>query len=374
MKTTKGEKKVFTRTATQSKQINTETKKNNKTQRTESQEVKLNLYKISEIRQEQYIQIPKELFYNEQYSDLSSDAKILYGLLLDRMELSRVNNWINEAGEIYLIFTREEIQDILKISKKTCIKAFKQLAQKGLILEKRQGLNKPNLIFIGHIEYKSAENSDKNRRCKNYTSRSAKITLPEVQKLHPNKTDLNNTNLNDTENQSSQSSQPNQTPEPEKTRQTGLDVNTLAAYETLIKENIAYADLCNSHPYDKKFIDELVNNILDVVMSEKKKITVAGEQKNIELVKSVLLKLNYYQIEYVIEKYKQVTTKIINKRQYILTMLYNARLESESDVINEVAHDLSILPVNINTSISTTGDRKKDIENLENYLLSGSEH
>ena len=357
----KNEKKVFTRTADQSKQINTETKKNNKTQRTESQEVKLNLYKISEIRQDQYIQIPKELFYNE-YSDLSSDAKLLYGLLLDRMELSRVNNWINEAGEIYLIFTREEIQDILKISKKTCIKAFKQLAQKGLILEKRQGLNKPNLIFIGHIEYKSAENSDKNRRCKNYTSRSAKITLPEVQKLHPNKTDLNNTNLNDTENQSSQSNK-KQTKQTGQTRQTkpdqsgsGESVNTLAAYETLIKENIAYADLCNSHPYDKKFIDELINNILDVVMSNSKTIRIANEQKNIELVKSVLLKLNYYQIEYVLEKYKKITAKITNKRQYILTMLYNARLESESDVINEVAHDLSVLPVSDKNNIDLEND------------------
>lgn len=360
----KNEKKVFTRTADQSKQINTTTKKNNKAQRTESQEIKLNLYKISEIRQDQYIQIPKELFYNE-YSDLSSDAKLLYGLLLDRMELSRANNWINESGEIYLIFTREEIQDILKISKKTCIKAFKQLAQKGLILEKRQGLNKPNLIFIGHIEYKNAENSDKNRRCKNYTSGGVIFTPPEVQKLHSNKTDLNNTNLNDTENQSSQSNK-KQTKQTGQTRQTEPNqsgskienVNTLAAYETLIKENIAYADLCNSHQYDIKFIDEIVSNILDVVMSEKKKITVAGEQKNIELVKSVLLKLNYYQIEYVIEKYKQVTTKITNKRQYILTMLYNARLESESDVINEVAHDLSILP---NRDIR---DREKDI-----YLL-----
>lgn len=142
--------------------------------------------------------------------------------------------------------------------------------------------------------------------------------------------------------------------------------NTLAAYEELIKKNIAYDDLCISHQYDKKFIDEIVSNILDVVMSEKKKITVAGEQKNIELVKSVLLKLNYYQIEYVIEKYKQVTTKITNKRQYILTMLYNAHLEAESDVINEVAHDLSILPLQ---NINTTGDREKDIKNLANYLL-----
>lgn len=140
-------------------------------------------------------------------------------------------------------------------------------------------------------------------------------------------------------------------------------VNTLAAYETLIKENIAYADLCNSHQYDVKFIDEIVSNILDVVMSHSKTIKIANEYKNIELVKSVLLKLNYYQIEYVIEKYKQVTTKITNKRQYILTMLYNARLESESDVINEVAHDLSVLP------LQSTRDREKDIKNLANYLL-----
>lgn len=131
---------------------------------------------------------------------------------------------------------------------------------------------------------------------------------------------------------------------------------TVAAYEEIIKKNIAYADLCNSHPYDKKFIDELINNILDVVMSNSKTIRIANEQKNIELVKSVLLKLNYYQIEYILEKYKKITAKITNKRQYILTMLYNARLESESDVINEVAHDLSVLPVSDKNNIDLEND------------------
>lgn len=132
----------------------------------------------------------------------------------------------------------------------------------------------------------------------------------------------------------------------------------LEAYETLIKNNIEYENLCNSHQYDVKFIDEIVSNILDVVMSHSKTIKIANEYKNVELVKSVLLKLNYYQIEHVIQKYHQITTRITNKRQYILTMLYNARLESESDIINEVAHDLSVLP------LSTPEDREKDI-----YLL-----
>ena len=137
----------------------------------------------------------------------------------------------------------------------------------------------------------------------------------------------------------------------------------LAAYETLIKKNIEYENLCNAHQHDKAFIDELISNILDVVMSHSKTIKIQNEYKNAELVKSVLLKLNYYQIEYVIQKYHQITTKITNKRQYILTMLYNAHLEAESSVINEVANDLSVLP---NKDIR---DRKKDIEYLENYLL-----
>ena len=148
----------------------------------------------------------------------------------------------------------------------------------------------------------------------------------------------------------------------EQTEADGGD-STLKVYEELIKKNIEYENLCNAHQHDKAFINELISNILDVVMSHSKTIKIQNEYKNAELVKSVLLKLNYYQIEYVIQKYHQITTKITNKRQYILTMLYNAHLESESDVINEVAHDLSVLP---NRDIR---DRKKDIEYLENYLL-----
>ena len=148
--------------------------------------------------------------------------------------------------------------------------------------------------------------------------------------------------------------------------QSGSGESTLKVYEELIKKNIEYENLCNAHQYDVKFIDEIVSNILDVVMSNNKTtktIKIAREQKNIELVKSVLLKLNYYQIEHVIQKYHQITTRITNKRQYILTMLYNSRLESESSVINDVNVDM-FLP-----NEKDRDDRKKDIENLENYLL-----
>lgn len=156
----------------------------------------MELFKINELRQYKFIQVPQELIYNPRYKGLSSDAKLLYGLLLDRMELSRENNWVNENGEIYLIFTRENIQNILQISDKTCTKAFKQLSKAELIKEKKQGLGNPNLIYIGHMVYDDPETLENTKNRKNYDSATVKITIQQPYNLRPNKTNINNTNTN----------------------------------------------------------------------------------------------------------------------------------------------------------------------------------
>lgn len=109
-------------------------------------------YKINEVLEHKYYQVPQELFINPLYKDkLNSDSKILYGFLLDRLTLSIKHSWYDENGNIYLIFTREEVQEKLNLSEKTVIKAFRQLNEVNLIKEKRQGLGRPNLIFVGKI-------------------------------------------------------------------------------------------------------------------------------------------------------------------------------------------------------------------------------
>lgn len=153
----------------------------------------MELFKLNELRQNQFIQVPKELLYNPRYKELKSDAKLLYGLLLDRMELSRENNWINEKDEIYLIFTRENIEGILDISHTTCVKAFSQLTKAELLLEVRQGLGNPNLIFIGHIIYDTPQTVENTKTYRNYTSGSSQIKRPKVQNLNANKTNTNKT-------------------------------------------------------------------------------------------------------------------------------------------------------------------------------------
>ena len=118
-------------------------------------------YKNNEVLENKYYQIPQELFVSNMYKDkLNSDSKILYAFLLDRLSLSIKNHWVDENKRIYLIFTREEVQDKLNLSDKTVAKAFKQLAEVKLVEEKRQGLGKPNLIYVGKIQHEDLEENE----------------------------------------------------------------------------------------------------------------------------------------------------------------------------------------------------------------------
>ena len=143
-------------------------------------------YKSNETLENRYYQIPQELFDNSLYKDiLNSDSKILYAFIIDRLTLSQKNNWIDSENNIYLIFTRQEVQNKLGLSEKTVIKAFKQLAEARLIFEKRQGLGKPNLIYVGKIQHEEITEQEnvQLQNCKNYISRDVKSTVQELEIL-----------------------------------------------------------------------------------------------------------------------------------------------------------------------------------------------
>ena len=165
----------------------------------------IDYYKNNEILENSYYQIPQELFVNSLYKEkLNSDSKILYAFLLDRLSLSQKNHWFDEYGRVYLIFTREEVQNKLCLSEQTVTKAFKQLTDVNLIAEKRQGLGKPNLIYVGKIQHENIKNfvDTENLQVlnsKNYGSREVKNTILDVEKfltINPNniKTNITNTN------------------------------------------------------------------------------------------------------------------------------------------------------------------------------------
>ena len=113
----------------------------------------MKLYKINEVRSIQHYQVPKVLFKHPFYEELTNDTRLAYSILLDRLELSRQNNWVNENDEVYIIYTRGEMGKELNVGSKTTItKIFKQLNDFELIREERLGLNKPNRIYVAHLK------------------------------------------------------------------------------------------------------------------------------------------------------------------------------------------------------------------------------
>lgn len=96
-----------------------------------------------------FYRIPKALFTDTQFKDLSTDAKVLYGILLDRMSLSLKNHWLDEQNRVYIIFTLEEIMESLNCANQKATRLMVELEKKvGLIERKRQGLGKPCLIYV----------------------------------------------------------------------------------------------------------------------------------------------------------------------------------------------------------------------------------
>jgi hypothetical protein len=105
-------------------------------------------FKIQEADSYVFYKVPKALFTEEKYRTISTAAKMLYGLLLDRMHLSVKNGWVDKQGRVYQFFTVKEAQEKLRFGHEKICKLFSELEQADLIVRKRQGQGKPSLIYI----------------------------------------------------------------------------------------------------------------------------------------------------------------------------------------------------------------------------------
>ena len=146
---------------------------------TEKEEVTLRFY-----------QTPKALFRNPKYKGLSLGPKLMYSILRDRLDMSIKNNWKDEKGYIYLIFSIEELASLLEIDRKAVMRYKKSLVDYGLIIDKRLGQGRPNRIYVLKPELWNDQKSQKG------TSRSPKTVPPEVPNKDTNDTYINETNLN----------------------------------------------------------------------------------------------------------------------------------------------------------------------------------
>ena len=134
-----------------------------------------------------YFRIPKALFQDSRFRQLSTDARTLYGILLDRMSLSVKNNWLDEQGRVYIIYTVREVQESLCCAEHKAVKLFRELEQADLIERKRRGLGRPSLIFVKNFSTEVSKMHPLN--CANSNSGAVQNAVQEQPKPQCNKTD-----------------------------------------------------------------------------------------------------------------------------------------------------------------------------------------
>ena len=273
-----------------------------------------------------FYRIPKALFTDPAYRGISTDAKVLYGLLLDRMSLSARNDWLDEQGRVYIVFTVEEVMGALCCADNKATRLLRELEGVGLIERKRRGLGKPSLIYVKNF-VEAPEQRIKNRD--NHDSVPTKTATLEAQKSRCNKTDKNYTDLSETD--------PFLSGAAAGTEAEGKDGRTL--YQEYFSRQLGFDALIASHPDDEEMLREIFELLVDTVCSKRRFIRIAGDDKPAEVVKAQLMKLNGDHLRFVLMCLKENTTQVRNIRQYLLATLYNAPMTMHSSYAARVQHD-----------------------------------
>ena len=266
-----------------------------------------------------YFRIPKALFQDSRFRQLSTDARTLYGILLDRMSLSAKNGWLDEQGRVYIIYTVREVQESLCCAEHKAVKLFRELEQADLIERKRRGLGRPSLIFVKNFSTEVSKMHPLN--CANSNSGAVQNAVQEQPKPQCNKTDKNKTERNK--------------PDPIHSG------NIREQLEDYFYQALEVELLFRLHPDDEDTIYQIVDLLVDTCATKRKMLRIAGDDKPAEVVRSRLKKLNADHIRFVLGCLSETTVPVRNMKQYLLASLYNAPTTMSLYYQNKTNHDFA---------------------------------
>jgi len=306
-------------------------------------------YYGNEAEQYTFYRLPKALFTNNRYKDLSDGAKILYGLMLDRMGLSVKNGWLDDQDRVYIYFTLEDAQEFMNCKHDKGTKMFAELDTEngiGLIERVRQGQGRPAIIYVRKFFNGAAALTAEKPQSglpdvpqpRVRKNRSQDIGKTAANKNYKTNNDFSDIDLNDTDNQSIYPAirQQEQPPIGGIDRIDGQSATEI--YRDIIKTNIDYDCLCAD--YDREQVTEILELVLETVCSSRKTIRIGGEDFPAEVVKSRFMKMGMFHVQYVLDCLRKNTTKVHNIKSYLLTALYNAPATMSNYYTAEVNHDL----------------------------------
>ena len=277
-----------------------------------------------------FYRIPKLLITDDYFKDVSNDAKILYGLMLDRMSLSLKNGWIDNENRVFIYFSIEDVMEYLNVGKNKAVSVMAELDSEkgiGLIEKVKKGQGKATVIYVKSFVRSASEVYISNfKNPENQTSRSLKSKSLEVYDSNPNDNNINNNKLNNNKSNLIISED-----------RMGCDV---MGYSSFIRENLEIDLLKENNPMEADIYEEIYNLVLETVLTQSEYIVIASNRFPADVVRGRLLKLDSGHVGYVLNCLKNNTSKVVNIKKYMLAALFNAPATITSYYQAEVRHDL----------------------------------
>ncbi len=302
-------------------------------------------YYGAESEQFSFVRVPRVLFTDKEHFDnLSNEAKLMYGLLLERMSLSRKNNQIDKHNRVYIIFPVEEIEESLDVGHEKALNLLKELDDQsgiGLVKKKRRGLGLPSILYVKNFIVKGEQNTDRVptsrstenefqefgktdfKKSENQTSENPKNRLLEVRKSDSNNIDINNTDMSYTYDQSidrSQAGIQNFSPGAD-----GLiDAIERSTVEEKVKKQIDY-DCLISHPDSSvvQMAEEIKDLMVDVLCGERSVVS-EGKRVSEETAKAAYRKITFDHVQYVMKSLVSYPDKISRIDRFLTVSLFNS--------------------------------------------------
>lgn len=300
------------------------------------EKISFDYYYGKEADQFTFFRIPKILFTDKVFKKLSVDAKVLYGILLDRMNLSMKNKWLDEKNRVYIVYPIEEIAETFGCGTQKATKILQELDEKkgiGLVEKKRLGLGKPNILYVKNFIINGIEKTTESspekitkpdllksqfKNSENHNSGMMNNTKQELLKSQGNNTNINKTDYSNTDFNNTTSIFSKDKPIEELKRNREEDL------KEKIKDNISYEKLIITYPNEERRIDLILSLVTDLLIN-KNPLKINGIYVNHETVKEKFLDLEFKHIVYVLDYLNKVPKKQINNlKAYLLTILFNA--------------------------------------------------
>ena len=287
-----------------------------------------------------FYRIPKRLFTDSTFADLSSAAKVLYGLMLDRMSLSVSNEWKDDQDRVFIYFTLTEIQELMNCGHNKAVRLLAELDSIkgiGLIERVKQGMGRPNRIYV--MNFLVSEEIKDFPKEEVMTSEKGKSRVPEKGSQDFPKKELINTDLK-TEVNETEKNESNRSIYPSKNSHAIEKENEMdrwMEFRDVFKKNIDYEIMMQRYPDS---IPEILEILVETACSGSKYFRINSSQIPAERVRERLLSLNSMHVEYVLDAMRDNSSDVKNIRAFLLSALYNASKTINSYYQAKVNHDL----------------------------------